>query len=110
MSREEAIEFMKAERNAPPDLNQTALEHGSMMPDEPTLGELNACMKVLRWMRNCDTGLHESWQMPLLEIAGVVRGIRDVRHTPNDPSSATRPTRGYACNQSAMAGFAAAHG
>ena len=64
MSREEAIEFMKAERNAPPDLNQTALEHGSMMPDEPTLGELNACMKVLRWMRNCDTGLHESWQMP----------------------------------------------
>jgi hypothetical protein len=28
----------------------------------------------------------------------------------NDPSSATRPTRGHACNQSAMAGFAAAHG
>jgi len=30
--------------------------------------------------------------------------------TPNDPSSATRPTRGYDCNRSAMAGFAAAHG
>jgi hypothetical protein len=91
MSREDAIEFLKAERNAPLDLDQTALEHGSMMPDEPTLGELNAALKVLRWMRNGDIGLHESWQMPLLEIAGVVRGIRDVRHTPNDPSSATRP-------------------
>ena len=28
----------------------------------------------------------------------------------NDPSSATRPTRAFACNQSAMAGFAAAYG
>ena len=29
---------------------------------------------------------------------------------PNDPSSATRPTRASDCNRSAMAGFAAAHG
>ena len=29
---------------------------------------------------------------------------------PNDPSSATRPTRRVDCNQSVMAGFAAAHG
>ena len=29
---------------------------------------------------------------------------------PNDPSSATRPTRCVDCNSSAMAGFAAAHG
>lgn len=28
----------------------------------------------------------------------------------NDPSSATRPTRAFDCNSSAMAGFAAAHG
>jgi hypothetical protein len=83
MSREDAIEFMKAERNAPPDLNQTALAHGSVMPDEPTLAELNACLKVLRWMRDGDIGLHESWTMLLIEVAGVVRGIRDVRHTPN---------------------------
>ena len=30
--------------------------------------------------------------------------------TPNDPSSATRPTSGRDCNRSVMAGFAAAHG
>ena len=29
---------------------------------------------------------------------------------PNDPSSATRPTRASACNRDARAGFAAAHG
>ena len=29
---------------------------------------------------------------------------------PNDPSSATRPTRGYDCNHTVMAGFAAARG
>ena len=29
---------------------------------------------------------------------------------PNDPSSATRPTKAFACNLDAMAGFAAAHG
>ena len=29
---------------------------------------------------------------------------------PNDPSSATRPTRALDCNLDAMAGFAAAHG
>ena len=29
---------------------------------------------------------------------------------PNDPSSATRPTRASDCNLDAMAGFAAAHG
>jgi hypothetical protein len=30
--------------------------------------------------------------------------------TPNDSSSATRPTRAFDCNLDAMAGFAAAHG
>jgi hypothetical protein len=29
---------------------------------------------------------------------------------PNDPSSATRPTRSFDCNSDAMAGFAVAHG
>jgi len=29
---------------------------------------------------------------------------------PNDPSSATRPTRAFDCNLDAMAEFAAAHG
>ena len=29
---------------------------------------------------------------------------------PNDPSSATRPTKAFDCNRDAMAGFAAAHG
>ena len=32
------------------------------------------------------------------------------RVRPNDPSSATRPTRAFDCNLDAMAGFAAAHG
>ena len=36
--------------------------------------------------------------------------LRALRNLPNDPSSATRPTSGHACNRSAMAGFAAAHG
>src|SRR4029453_735607 len=36
--------------------------------------------------------------------------ITKVRTRSNDPSPATRPTRGADCNQSAMAGFAAAHG
>ena len=63
--------------------------------DEPTLDELNACMKVLRWIRNGDIGLHESWQMPLIEITGVVRGIRDVKHTLNvrvSESGGDKPT------------------
>ncbi len=34
----------------------------------------------------------------------------DDTHTPNDPSSATRPTGRVDCNSDAMAGFAAAHG
>src|SRR5437867_2047724 len=34
----------------------------------------------------------------------------DCHKTPNDPSSATRPTRAFDCNRRAMAGFAAAHG
>lgn len=29
---------------------------------------------------------------------------------PNDPSSATRPTKAFDCNRDATAGFAAAHG
>ena len=35
---------------------------------------------------------------------------RERRAPPNDPSSATRPTRASACNRDGMAGFAAAHG
>ena len=34
----------------------------------------------------------------------------EMRQTPNDPSSATRPARASDCNREAMAGFAAAHG
>ena len=37
------------------------------------------------------------------------KGIRTLE-MPNDPSSATRPTRRVDCNLDAMAGFAAAHG
>jgi hypothetical protein len=33
-----------------------------------------------------------------------------MRVSPNDPSSATRPTGRHDCNSDAMAGFAAAHG
>ena len=41
----------------------------------------------------------------------VFENLKLVRHeAPNDPSSATRPTRRVDWNSSAMAGFAAAHG
>ena len=43
-----------------------------------------------------------------LKLCGVM--VRCDAATPNDPSSATRPTRASACNLDAMAGFAAAHG
>ena len=36
-------------------------------------------------------------------------GPRGMCAVPNDPSSATRPTRAFDCNLDAMAGFAAAH-
>ena len=36
--------------------------------------------------------------------------VHGVRTPPNDPSSATRPTRASDCNRDAMAGFAAAPG
>ena len=45
----------------------------------------------------------------LWKSAKHYKGLLDAS-TPNDPSSATRPTRGYDCNREVMAGFAAAHG
>ena len=44
----------------------------------------------------------------LIEVVKVHLAERVV--PPNDPSSATRPTRAFDCNRDAMAGFAAAHG
>ena len=43
-------------------------------------------------------------------MAEIESIISDRAKRQNDPSSATRPTRAFACNRSAMAGFAAAHG
>ena len=43
-----------------------------------------------------------------LELGGVILDCN--AETPNDPSSATRPTRVFDCNLDAKAGFAAAHG
>ena len=43
-----------------------------------------------------------------MKASGVMVGCASV--PPNDPSSATRPTRAHDCNREAMAGFAAAHG
>ena len=45
---------------------------------------------------------------PYLKCVGMIHVERVVR--PNDPSSATRPTRAFDCNRDARAGFAAAHG
>ena len=68
-----------------------------------------------------------NWRTPIREHAGTIREragtVRECRTAmllvvenahgvkpPNDPSSATRPTRASDCNLDAMAGFAAAHG
>ena len=42
-------------------------------------------------------------------LLGVIERLH-IAMTPNDPSSATRPTGRNDCNRDAMAGFAAAHG
>ena len=44
------------------------------------------------------------------EVVSAWRDMLDGVVPPNDPSSATRPTRRHDCNGDAMAGFAAAHG
>ena len=94
MSHDDAIAFLKAERaaHAPLDLDQTALEHGSMMPADPTMDEFETCLRVLRWMRDTDNGLHESWTIPLTHVCGAVRACVETLNTHNAPSSATRPT------------------
>ena len=45
-----------------------------------------------------------------IACAAVTSGDMVCALPPNDPSSATRPTRASDCNREAMAGFAAAHG
>ena len=45
-----------------------------------------------------------------LLLSQLVSYFGGVVEWPNDPSSATRPTRALACNREPMAGFAAAHG
>lgn len=85
MSREDAIAFLKSERTAPLELDQTALEHGSMMPADPTLNEFKTCLRVLRWMRDGDTGLHESWTIPLTHVCGAVRACIETLNTQNAP-------------------------
>jgi len=44
-------------------------------------------------------------------VTAAILNFLDLRViTPNEVSSATRPTRAFHCNLDAMAGFAAAHG
>ena len=85
MSHDDAIAFLKAERaaHAPLDLDQTALEHGSMMPADPTMDEFETCLRVLRWMRDTDNGLHESWTIPLTHVCGAVRACVETLNTHN---------------------------
>ena len=47
---------------------------------------------------------------PAETVTAAIILFANIRSMPNDPSSATRPTRAFACNLDAMAGFAAAHG
>ena len=60
----------------------------------------------------CEIGGQSGWKKKadvlLVEILERYHGM--CAETPNDPSSATRPTRALDCNRDAMAGFAAAHG
>ena len=56
-----------------------------------------------------------TWMMDFLRTHPAVTNFFDPERVrrelmPNDPSSATRPTRASDCNREAMAGFAAAHG
>ena len=63
----------------------------------------------------------DAWRQGMTDAAEIVHGVDDpalelaIVHRrdaaqPNDPSSATRPTKRVDCNLDAMAGFAAAHG
>ena len=84
-----------ARGSATPRLNQEALEHGCMMPAEPhkhtpTLEEFESCLRVLRWMRDGDAGLHESWTIPLTHICGAVRACIEIAKSPNNDSGQTR--------------------
>ena len=82
MTEAEAYKFLQSEKATPLELDQTALEHGSMMPSDPTLDEFQTCMRVLRWMR--DTGeLHESWTVPLTHVCGAVRACVETLNTQN---------------------------
>ena len=44
----------------------------------PSPEQFEACLRVLRWMRDGDRGLHESWQIPLTHICGCVRGCLEI--------------------------------
>ncbi|HEY5505647.1 MAG TPA: hypothetical protein VIK28_10860 [Sedimentisphaerales bacterium] len=50
----------------------------SLPKRNPTPKEFEACLRVLRWMRDGDNGLHESWQIPLTHICGCVRGCLEI--------------------------------
>ena len=74
--------------------------------EDATLGH-----RVLSWCRDV-VYIPMDGCMNLAATVNVVLYDRmcKARATPNDPSSATRPTRACACNRDAMAGFAAAPG
>ena len=57
-------------------------------------------------------GIQKDGCVSTVAFAAVFRRHNELLRVqrPNDPSSATRPTRAFDCNLDAMAGFAAAHG
>ena len=57
----------------------------------------------------CEIDSHDVEYLPV-ETNSVNVANRRRADTPNDPSSATRPTGRVDCNLDAQAGFAAAHG
>ena len=61
------------------------------------------------WFFAPPTILARQWECPAGSWSMRVWRMSIARR-PNDPSSATRPTRACDCNLDAMAGFAAAHG
>lgn len=44
----------------------------------PTVEEMESCLRVLRWLRDGNIGLDESWTLPLTHVAGCVRGCIEI--------------------------------
>ena len=95
--------------------SQRHLNHQSPRGHEDTNDPLEEPNRI---QEHCKDGSREMFRYVNMGGADqLLRGIfptRELRervaYSPNDPSSATRPTRRVDWNSSAMAGFAAAHG